>query len=297
MKTMAIVTPTYNRGHLLKNVFDSLNKQTNKDFVWYIIDDGSADNTQEMVDELKQQTDIEIIYKYKDNGGKHTAINMALDIVAEELTLILDSDDQLLPNAVEVIMNDYVDIKQDNQICGLGYLKCHTNMNIVGKQYTQDVIVDTFTNQRINHNTYGDKCEIFKTEIFKKFRFPEFKDERFVSESAIWCKMSLEYKMKFFNKPIYMCEYLEGGLSDNVKRRLFKNPKGAVECYLMMSSKQAKFKPRFKYTIAYTVYSFAAKAKIKQQFKRVHSKFIYIATFIPAWIIYLTKKHKFKDKK
>ena len=88
--------------------------------------------------------------------------------------------------------------------------------------------------------------------------------------------MSLDYKMKFFNKAIYVCEYLEGGLSDNVQRRLFKNPKGAVECYLMMSSKQTKFKPRLKYTIAYVVYSFAAKVGFKQQFKRVSSKLLFL---------------------
>lgn len=294
MKTLAIVTPTYNRGHLLKDVFDSLCRQTNKDFVWYIIDDGSVDDTSKVVDEIKSDSDFDVIYKHKSNGGKHTAINQALDMVVEELILILDSDDQLLDNAVETILKDYPLIKYNNEICGLGYLKCHKDMAIVGKQYTQDGIIDNFTNQRINCNTFGDKCEIFKTEIFKKFRFPEFADEKFVSESAVWCKMSLEYKMKFFNKPIYMCEYLEGGLSDNVKKRLFNNPKGAVECYLVMGSKQAKFMPRLKYTVAYTVYSFNAKVKLKQQFKRVYSKLIYIATFIPSWFIYLYKKRKYK---
>ena len=296
MKTLAIVTPSFNRAQLLSVAFNSLKNQTNKDFVWYIIDDGSKDNTKVVVEELKQNADFEIVYQYKENGGKHTALNTALDIVKEELILILDSDDELTDDAVETVLNDHALIRDDDKICGLGYLKCHQDMKVVGKEYTQDGVVDNFTNQRINLNTYGDKCEVFKTEIFKQYRFPEFEDERFVSESAVWCKMSLDYKMKFFNKAIYICEYLEGGLSDNVHKRLFKNPKGAAECYLMMSSKQASFKPRLKYTIAYTVYSFAAKVKCKQQFKRVSSKLLYISTFIPAWIIYLTKKRKYKDK-
>lgn len=294
MKTLAIITPTYNRGELLKNAFNSLKKQTSKDFVWYVIDDGSKDHTEEVIEQLKQQADFEIVFKKKENGGKHSALNVAFDLVKEELILILDSDDELIENAVETVVYDYKEIKDNKSICGLGYLKCNTKSCIIGMQYTQDGVVDSFTNQRINNNTYGDKCEVFKSEILKQYKFPEFYGENFVSESTIWCKISLDYKMKFYNKAIYICEYLEGGLSDNVHKRLFNNPKGAVECYLSMSSKQFNFKPRLKYTIAYIVYSFAAKIKLKEQFKRVSSKFLYILSFIPAWLIYLKKKRRYK---
>ena len=296
MKTLAIVTPTYNRADLLNVAFKSLSAQTNKDFVWYVIDDGSTDNTAEKIKELTSKAEFEIVYQFKENGGKHTAINTALDLVKEEIMLILDSDDELTENAVETVVTDYKDIKDDNSVCGMGYLKSHKDGKVVGVQYTQDGVVDNFTNQRINCDTYGDKCEVFKTQVFKQYKFPEFSGERFLSESAVWCKMSLDYNMKFFNKAIYVCEYLEGGLSDNVQKRLFKNPLGAVESYVMMSSKQAKFKAKLKYTIAYTVYSLAAKVKLKQQFKRVTSKLMYLATLIPAWMLYLIKKHKFKDK-
>lgn len=297
MKTLAIVTPTFNRAHLLNVAFESLIKQTSKDFAWYVVDDGSADNTNQVIEELKTKADFDVVYLKKENGGKHTAINLALDAVKEELLLIFDSDDELTFDAVETVVKDYQEIKNNNKICGMGYLKSHKDNVVVGKLYTRDGVIDNFTNQRINLNTYGDKCEVFKTEIFKNYKFPEFKDEKFVSESAVWCKMSLDYNMKFFNKSIYLCEYLEGGLSDNVHKRLFKNPKGAVECYLMMSSKQAALKPRLKYTIAYIVHSFAAKIKPKQQIKRVSSKFLYILAYIPSWFIYLVRKHKFKDKK
>lgn len=295
MKTLAIVTPTYNRANLLSKAFNSLTKQSNKEFVWYVIDDGSKDNTPSVIEEFKSKADFEIVFQQKANGGKHTALNVAFDLVKEDLILILDSDDELTEKAVEIVVKDYDSIKDDKSICGLGYLKCHTDSSVVGKRYTQDGVVDSFTNQRINNQTFGDKCEVFKTEILKQFKFPEFENEKFVSEATVWCKMSLNYNMKFFNKAIYVCEYLEGGLSDNVHRRLFKNPKGSVECYLQMSSKQVKFLPRVKYTIAYTVYSFASKVKCKEQFKRVSSKFIYILTFVPSWLIYLNKKRKYKD--
>ena len=295
MKTLAIITPTYNRAELLKIAFSSLQKQTNKDFVWYVIDDGSKDNTAEIMEELTKQADFEVVFKRKENGGKHSALNVAFDLIKEEITLILDSDDELLEEAVEIIIKDYSEIKDDDSICGVGYLRCYRDGRIIGKQYTQDGVVDTFTNQRINKNTYGDKCEVFKSKILTKYKFPEFEGENFVSESTIWCEMSLNYKMKFYNKPIYACEYLEGGLSDNVHKRLFKNPKGASACYLSMSSKQTNFKSRFKYSIAYIVYSFAAGIKAKEQFKNISSKFIFVLGFIPAWFIYLKKKRKYKN--
>lgn len=296
MKTLAIVTPTYNRANLLHIAYQSLEKQTSKDFVWYIVDDGSSDNTQQVVADIIDKASFKVIYHKKKNGGKHSALNSAYSLLNEELTIILDSDDELTNNAVEIILNDYNSIKDDKTICGLGYLKLNKSNNneTVGKPYTQDSIIDTFTNQRINNNTWGDKCEVFKSEILKQYPFPEFEGENFVSESVVWCKMSLDYKMKFMNKGVYICDYQTGGLSDGVHKRLFNNPKGASACYLSMSSKQVKLKYRIKYTIAYTVYSLAAKIKLKQQFKQISSKFIYMITFMPSWFIYLRKKRRYK---
>ena len=295
MKTLAIITPTYNRANLLHIAYQSLEKQTVKDFVWYVIDDGSSDNTEDVMQDIISNASFEIIYHKKPNGGKHSALNVAYSLLQEELTLILDSDDELIESAVETILNDYTLIKYDNSICGMGYLRVDKSSNqVIGVPYTSDGIIDTFTNQRINLNTYGDKSEVFKSNILKQYPFPEFKDENFVSESVVWCKMSMDYKMKFLNKGIYICDYQTGGLSDGVHKRLFNNPKGASACYLSMSGKQTKLKYRIKYTIAYTVYSFAAKIKVKQQFKQISSKFVYMLTFIPSWFIYLRKKRRFK---
>lgn len=296
MKTLAIITPTYNRANLLNIAYQSLENQTIKDFVWYVIDDGSCDNTVQVMQDIINKASFDVIYEKKQNGGKHSALNRAYKLIQEELALILDSDDKLVNTAVETILADYPSIKNDPSICALGYLKFNKALNnqIVGKPYTQDGIIDTFTNQRINKNTYGDKCEVFKSEILKQYIFPEFEGENFVSESTVWCKMSLHYKMKFLNKGIYICEYQVDGLSDGVHKRLFNNPKGASACYLSMSSKQVKLIPRIKYTIAYTVYSFAAKIKAREQFENISSKFIYMLTFLPSWFIYLHKKRRYK---
>jgi len=294
LKTLAIVTPTYNRANLITNAYQSLEKQTNKDFVWYVVDDGSTDNTVQVMDEIIKKSTFEIKYEKKSNGGKHTALNKAMEIVKEEIVLILDSDDMLTENAADTVIKDYEEIKNDNSICGLGYLKSDFNYKVVGKQYTENGVVDSFTNQRLNKKTIGDKCEVFKTEILKKYPFPVFKGENFVSEATVWCKMSLDYKMKFYNKIIYLCDYQQGGLSDGVHKRLFKNPNGSVACYLSMANKQCNLFNRIKYSIAYTMYSFVAGVKVKKQFKNANLKFMYALTFLPAWLLYLKKKRSFK---
>ncbi len=76
---LTIFTPAYNRAHTLPRTLDSLKRQQNKNFIWLIIDDGSTDNTKELVDKwLKDDYGFEIVYIYKENGGMHTAHNVAV---------------------------------------------------------------------------------------------------------------------------------------------------------------------------------------------------------------------------
>ena len=115
MKKLTIFTPTYNRQHTLYKAYESLIKQTNKDFIWLIIDDGSKDNTEEIVNAWKNENKIEIEYYKKENGGKHSAYNYALKLIKTELTLIaLDSDDYLTLNAVEDILKCWEENKKNN---------------------------------------------------------------------------------------------------------------------------------------------------------------------------------------
>lgn len=292
---ITVLTPAYNRAKTLSRLYDSLVNQTYKNFKWVIVDDGSIDETKEVVDKFIKENKLDIKFYAKENGGKHTALNLGVQKINTELTYVVDSDDYLPNDAIETIVNDYQKIKDNKELAGLAYLKADANLQVVGKPYTQDGIIDNFTNQRINNNTYGDKAEVFKTEVLKQYPFPVFEGENFVSESTVWCKISLDYKMAFYNKVTYICEYQQGGLSDGVHKRLFKNPKGASACYVSMSSKQVKFLKRLKYTIAFIVYSFAAKMKAKQQFQKISSKFCYVLGFVPAWFIYLKKKRNYKD--
>ena len=298
MSLVAVLTPAFNRAYCLDKLYNSLKKQTSKNFKWVIVDDGSTDNTQDLVNNFINEKQIKIEYIKKKNGGKHTALNVGLSHIKEDLTLIVDTDDFLTDDAVSIIENDYAKINNNPIIAGIGYLKLDQNGMVVGKKYTKDGRVDNFVHERINRNTSGDKAEVWKTKILKNFAFPEFEGEKFLSEATVWCKISLEYKMLFINKGIYVCEYLEDGLSHNIQKTLFKNPQGAAECYRIMSGKQTNLKYKFKYTIAFAAYAFAAKIKFKTQFKKVHSKIIYLMTFWVGYLIFLRKrKQMLKEKK
>ena len=292
---LAILTPAYNRNELLEICFKSLQNQTCKDFVWYIVDDGSKIPQEAEFNKLKQQADFEMVLIRKENGGKHTAINTGVQAIKEPAVLILDNDDFLTPDAVERVKTDWPLISDKEDLCGLGYLRQYSDGKIIGVPYKKNGVIDTIVNQRYNQNVWGDKSEVYKTEIMKCFPFPVFEGERFLSESTVWCKMSGEYKFMFFNKPIYVCEYLEGGLSDNVRKTLFKNPKGATLCYKTLSGKGFNLKNKIKYTLLYIVHSKACKNKLKTIIKESSNKLLTFLLMPFGLVIYRKRKKCFKN--
>lgn len=288
---LAILTPAYNRGELLKRAYESLKNQSNKNFVWYIVDDGSMDDTAQILEDLKKENMVEIEYYYKQNGGKHTALNFGLNKIKENFVLILDSDDLLTYDAVETVLKDVKEL--DESFCGVGYLKADLSENVIGKKYSSNGVEDTFINQRYNKNVFGDKAEVFKVSVLKNFPFPEFENERFLSEAVVWCKISGTYKMKFYNKVIYKCEYRTDGLTANVKKILFNNPKGASACYKVLTGKQFNVKNKIKYTLLYIVYMLADNKSYKQIIKETNNKFLTFLLYLPAFIIFKRWKRSF----
>lgn len=288
---IAVLTPTFNREKLLSRAYESLVKQTNKNFAWYVVDDGSSDKTKELVEKFKKENKIEINYYFKENGGKHTALNFGIDKIVEDYFIILDSDDVLLDTAIEIILEDikYLPV----EFCGIGYLKGDLNKKVVGKNYSEDGVIDTFINERYNRNTYGDKAEVFKTKILKKHPFPVFEGERFLSESTIWCQVSGKHKMVFYNKLIYLCEYQNNGLSANVQKTLFKNPKGASACYKVLSGKEFSFQNRAKYTILFIVHMLVDGQSFGQIIKKSSSKFLAIVLYPMAKVVFKKRKRNF----
>lgn len=253
MKTVTIITPTYNRAELLKNLYRSLEQQNNKDFEWLIVDDGSTDRTKEAVEEIMDKASFHIDYIWKENGGKHTALNVGIKTIHTELTMIVDSDDQLLPNAVDEICKVHHKYSSFDEIGVYSFLRCYSN----GKPIVpldKEEFVDSYVKYRIKENRPGDMAEVFKTLVLKEFPFPEFQGERFLSEDVVWIQIGLEYQYVFINKPIYQCEYLDGGLTANDKPMKFSSPSGSMLRGKMLMSKECGIIRNIKGAIIYDCY-------------------------------------------
>lgn len=222
---ISIITPTYNRGYILSNLYNSLLKQTNKNFEWIIIDDGSQDNTEELI--KTWNVDFSIRYFKQKNGGKHRAVNRGVPLAEYEFIFIVDSDDYLPNNAVEIIEKMIFSIKDIKNLAGVAGLRVYPNGKPIGN-FPKGVttFIDASSIERDKYKIIGDKAEIFKKEILLKYPFPEIEGENFISEGSSWMKIAEDgYKIRWYPIPIYIGEYLEDGLTKN-KSRFLKNFKG-----------------------------------------------------------------------
>ena len=225
-----IFTPTYNRAYIIENLYRSLLRQTFRDFEWVVIDDGSTDNTKELFNSFLNDDNrfFELKYKKVENGGKHRAINSGVKMAAGELFFIVDSDDYLSDNALEIANNIENSIPNNtkNYYAGICGLRGYSSNNIIGTTFNGDFL-DITSLERGKHNITGDKSEIFYTNVLKKYPFPEFDGENFITECVVWDKIAYNgYKLRFFNKIIYICDYLTDGLTAQSDELFNKTPKG-----------------------------------------------------------------------
>lgn len=199
---ITVCTPTYNRANLLNVPFLSLLNQTNKKFIWLIIDDGSTDNTYDVVKKFKQYADFSIEYYKKENGGRHTALNYSYDYIKTEYVINLDSDDELTSTCIEDLYNAITTLKNGSkniwQIVGL----CKNQRDeLIGRKFNHKINNLSKKNQRKYAQRYiFEKSCCRKTEILKKFRFPVYTDTKFVTENTVWSKISLSYDSFYLNK-------------------------------------------------------------------------------------------------
>lgn len=259
-KKVTILTATYNREKYLSQLYNSLLSQTVQRFEWIIVDDGSTDNTGDLVNDFISQKNIDIIYIKKENGGKHTALNKGVEYVKTPLTFIVDSDDILTDDAIQIIENDYLEIMSNNY-CGLAYLRGYNSTNVIGDPFLNEGYANMNTIRYKNH-IKGDKAEVWKTDYLKKTPFPVFKGEKFIGEHYVWCQLSEKYDMYVRNKIIYITEYLEGGLTKSGRKMRITCPYGGIASSNILISNKYPLKTRIKNSLLYICYNFFANEKL-----------------------------------
>ena len=228
-KFLTICTPTYNRKHILVNLYKSLKKQTVFDFEWLIIDDGSEDGTEELVNSsIKLDNQFDMYYYKCNNGGKHRAINKALDIAKGKMFFIVDSDDYLTEDAVEKIIKYESTLPKEEKFAGIAFSKGFEDKTLVGTTFKGE-FVDATSIERRKYNILGDKAEIFYTSVLKENKFPEFEGEKFITEAVVWNRIAKKgYKIRWFQDIIYICEYRDDGLTKLGYTKFKESPKGLL---------------------------------------------------------------------
>ena len=263
---ISVFVPTYNRGKLLKRVYESLKLQTYRDFEWVIVDDGSTDDTAKIVQGWISENAFPIQYIRKPNGGKHTTINPGVQAAKGQYMVILDSDDWLAPNALERLLKCWEEIpdNQRPQFSGLAGLCAYPDGKIIGDRFPQDVFDSDAVELTYNLNIHGDKISIARTDVMREFPFL-FQDLRgLVTESLVWNRIAQHYKQRCVNEVFATKEYLEGGLTDRALELQIKAAPATALYNLELTKvkQQISLKTRLKSYANYVRFSLHAKKSV-----------------------------------
>ena len=202
MKLLTIFTPTYNRAYILPELYHSLCKEPSDNFIWLVVDDGSTDNTQELVENWQRENLIEIVYFQQENGGKMRAHNKGVELCTTPLFFCIDSDDQIATGAVEKILETHQTLRDDEFLGGIAAKRL-----IINKLASKDL---PDKKRSTLHNIYasgfkGDTSLVFKTDVLREFPVPEIEGEKFVTEGYVYDQIDQKYELLILNEFLMRC--------------------------------------------------------------------------------------------
>lgn len=252
MKKLTVFTPSFNRAYCLDQLYKSLVQQTCKDFCWLIIDDGSTDNTKELVKTWIDDEKILIQYHYQENQGMHGGHNTAYSLIKTPLNVCIDSDDFMPPNAVELILNKWDQIRDNPKYAGIVGLDSDKEGNILGTKIPEELKEITLYSLYHKYKVKGDKKLIYKTEIIKKYpQYPLFEGERFVPLGYLYQLIDQDYQLYPTNDIYCIVEYMPDGSSLNMYKQYRRHPKGFAFSRISGMQYAQSFKDKFKNAIHY----------------------------------------------
>ena len=289
---ISILTPTYNRAELLKNLYNSIlkNIKFGLDIEWLIMDDGSTDDTKEIVQNFQNQlikedeNVLEIKYFYQKNQGKMVAINKLVEESRGDYIIDCDSDDYFTDNAFEIIRKAIEQNKEEKDIYGLCFLKFDQNGNNMGNNFKNKKT--TMFDLYFKEEETGEKAILFKSEIRKKYRHELEHGERFVTEARMYHKMDEKYKMICINKPIMICEYQDKGYTKNIVKQFKENPFGYYKYFKEILQKDFRgvtFNKRLYAIKHYILFGYLTKArKNLSKIRNIENKILFLILYLPG---------------
>lgn len=283
MTTITIFTPAYNRADLLPRCFESMKRQTSQNFIWLIIDDGSTDNTRELVQSwMNESLGFKLRYVYKENGGLHTAYNEAIANTDTELCMCIDSDDFMPDDAVEKILN-FWNKNGSADVAGIVGLDFDLNGNCLGDPLPDQEkvnLIDLLAGKYPIRNL--DRTNVVRTELYKKYApMPSFAGEKNFNPHYMHLQISTEYDFLVMNENLRFVEYQPGGMTSNILRQFRNSPKSFAETrklYLSFPNTSLKF--RFRHCMHYV--SSCIFAGNKNIIKNSPAKLLTAVAFLPG---------------
>lgn len=238
---ITVFTPTYNRAYTLEKLFDSLQGQSDRGFEWLVVDDGSTDGTEKLCKEFKDRATFPMRYFRQENAGKHVAINRGAKRASGAWFFIVDSDDWLPKDSIKLNVEYLAQIADNPTFAGVSGVCARADGSLllgpgqglddtdarVRELFIQDHIDATPQDYRERYKMPGDRAEVIRTDLMQETSFPSFQGERFISEYYLWQSLSERgLKLRWFNKPTYYGDYIEDGLTMNMREIMKRNPLG-----------------------------------------------------------------------
>ncbi|EKY29017.1 glycosyltransferase family 2 protein [Clostridium celatum] len=296
---ITVFTPTYNRGYIIEKLYKSLKAQSSFNFEWLVIDDGSSDNTEDLFNTwCKSDNKFNIRYYKFENGGKPRAINKGVELAKGKYFFMVDSDDYLLEDAIKKLEIWIKEVDEVEDIVAVGAARAFPNMKYIkGIEPNIDESIgylDATNIDRSKYNLDADMCEAYKIKILKNFPFEVWNGEKFSPEEIVLNEMSLSgYKVRWHKDIIYICDYLEDGLTRGNWNLLKNNPMGYAMLYNHKLKFTKGFKDRFNYACQHIALSIIGK-ECSYIFKS-NAKLLTLIALPFGYILSLRRKRQFAN--
>ncbi|MGN4437153.1 glycosyltransferase family A protein [Bacillus cereus group sp. MYBK69-1] len=287
-KKITILTTTFNRGYIIENLYRSLCRQTNKNFSWLLVDDGSNDNTEVLVQSFIKESKIEIEYVYQNNGGKMRAHNSGVERIETPLFMCVDSDDYLSDNAVDIIIQNW-DKALDSKAWGMvAYKGIMKDRHLNNSKFPEENCYSTLT--KLYENGFGaDTALVIRTDVMKDNPFPVFPDEKVITEGVVYDLLDTKSRLWVCPETLIIVQYQEDGYTNNLYSIMMKNPKGFMLYYYNRFNYSKGFIKKIRAAVnVICFYCFARKRLYKLPL------FYTVLAFPMGYIRYLSRKIRIK---
>lgn len=290
--TFTVFTATYNRAHTLHRVYESLCRQTFRDFEWLIVDDGSADESAALIAGWTHDADFPIRYLRQENQGKHIAFNRGVDEARGEFFLYFDSDDACVPEALERFLHAWQTIPEQErpQFAGVCCRCLDEDGHLVGDKYPADSFDANYLEIEYRYKVRGEAWLLHRTDILASFPFPATVTQCCIPETVVWHKIARRYRMRFINDPLRI--YFQGAGGQLTRLTQKQRMKGRVVYAhpLFQEIDWFRYAPVYflKKALQYALLCTLARESLGTQYRRlpnVTARLLWLVSILPAVLL------------